>query len=192
MSPRISDNGRHLASEEDTWMSLVLERARQLAKALENCDEYTAYKNALAELEKHEAARLMWRDFQKRQAEVQMARLSGEEVSEEQIEDLERGYDILMMNPYVRDVVIAEFKFTQLFAEVQKIIGEAVGIRFSAPEGSDEAQSDTEKVDSGGPGASDLGAQPQEPSKDEATGDDAQGDDDLKGPRRILVPGRDF
>lgn len=173
-------------------MSLVLERARQLAKAMESSDEYTSYRKALAELEQHEAARLMWDDFQKRQAAIQRARLSGEDVSEEQIKDLERGYDILMMNPYVRDVVIAEFKFTQLFAEVQKTIGEAVGIRYPAPEDLEESQSDTEEI--GGEGSSDAGsdAESQETSKSEATANTSQDDDDLKGPRRILVPGQDF
>jgi len=168
------------ASEEGASMSsLVIERARQLAQALENSDEYTAYKKALEELERHEAARLMWNDFQKRQAAIQKARLSGETVTEEQVRDLERGFDLLLMNPYVRDVIVAEVKFTQLFAEVQRIIGEAVGIQYSASEDLQEAE-ESNKARSG---REDGGSKP---------GSSSQDDVDLQGPRRILVPGRDF
>lgn len=181
-------------------MSLVLERARQLAKAFENCDEYVGYKRALQELKEHEAARLMYEDFQRRQAEIQSARLSGEDVSEDQIKELEQRYEIIMMNPYVRDAVIAEFRFTQLFAEAQKIIGEAVGLRY--PE-SDDAEGENREA-SGSEGASDETVSGEAVGGEKAGGgaasDDMVGgatgksddDDELKGPRRIIVPGRDF
>jgi cell fate (sporulation/competence/biofilm development) regulator YlbF (YheA/YmcA/DUF963 family) len=167
-------------------MSLVLERARQLAKAFESCDEYVAYQKALQELKEHEAARLMYEDFQRRQAEIQSARLSGEDVSEDRIKELEQRYEIIMMNPYVRDAVIAEFRFTQLFAEAQKIIGEAVGLRYSE---SDDADGDSRET-SGSKGASD-GIVSGETVGGEA-GQVGDSDDELKGPRRIIVPGRDF
>lgn len=195
-------------------MSLVLERARQLAKALGECDEYVSYKKSLEELEKHEAARIMWTDFQHRQAEIQRARLSGEEIPEERISELERSYEILMMNPYIRDVIAAEFRFTHLFADVQRIIGEAVGIRYADPR-----DTETEETDAA-PGSGAAGAGPassddagagssasdaagaSSPNADAASPDEAQSgaagsgtesdDDDLKGPRRIIVPGRDI
>ena len=186
-------------------MSLVLERARQLAKALGECDEYLSYKKSLEELEKHEAARIMWTDFQKRQAEIQRARLSGEEVPEARIKELERSYEILMMNPYIRDVIAAEFRFTHLFADVQRIIGEAVGIRYADPRDTETEETESAS-DPGaeGPGVAGSGtaepnaagsAKSAQSAEAGASGDrpsPKSDDDDLKGSRRIVVPGRDI
>ena len=151
-------------------MSLVLERARQLAKALGECDEYVSYKKSLEELEKHEAARIMWVDFQKRQAAIQRARLSGEEIPEERIKELERSYEILMMNPYVRDVIAAEFRFTHLFADVQRIIGEAVGIKYADPRDTEAEETDSAQ----GSGAAEPGAGGPGVASQDAVGPDAR------------------
>jgi hypothetical protein len=115
-----------------------------------------------------------------------------------------------MMNPYVRDVIAAEFRFTHLFADVQRIIGEAVGIRYADPRDTETEETnsapepgaagpDAASADSQSPGATESGAsgsaesaQSEEAGADGSRSSSDNGDDDLKGPRRIIVPGRDI
>lgn len=110
----------------------VRKKAHELAKALAESPEYKKLKEAREAIEEHEAAKLMLKDLQKKQEALREKYLSGEDITELEVEDLKRTSELAAFNPYVRQLMEAEFAFSEMMLEVQKIIGEAVGIDFEA------------------------------------------------------------
>ncbi|MGE5581144.1 MAG: YlbF family regulator [Bacillota bacterium] len=110
----------------------TLELARQLANSLAESREYQDYSKAKVLLEEHEAAKVMLDDFRKKQWELERKKLNGDKLLEPYEEELRKLAEIIGLNPYIREYLMAEFQFMQLMMEIQKIIGEAVGIE--APE----------------------------------------------------------
>jgi len=102
-------------------------KAEALADALANSEVYQAVKAAREELERHEAARIMYRDFRQKQAALEAKVLAGETPSDEEVQALQQAMQIVALNPYVRKLLEAEAAFAVTFAEVQRILGEAVG-----------------------------------------------------------------
>lgn len=142
--------------------------AERLADALAESEEYRALKEAREEIERHQAAVIMLRDFQSKQAAVQQKMLSGEAPSEEEIQRLEEAYRIVSINPYIRKLIEAEVAFSEMMMAVQRILAERVGLEL--PEtGEDDVHLETS-------GKATLGGDP---------------DDDGGGrPSRLWVPGR--
>jgi cell fate (sporulation/competence/biofilm development) regulator YlbF (YheA/YmcA/DUF963 family) len=119
-------------------MSEILDLAKTLGERLAASEEYRAFKAAQAEVEKNMAAQFMLRDFRTRQYEVEKAKLAGT-FTPEMVRELQEKAQIVGANPVVRDFLMAEAAFGNLMMEVQRLIGEAVGInvdeQFGAPEG---------------------------------------------------------
>ncbi|MGE5553217.1 MAG: YlbF family regulator [Betaproteobacteria bacterium] len=108
-------------------MSAILDLARQLGQALAASEEYAAFRKAQAEVENNVAAQVMLRDFRTRQFELEKAKLAGT-FTPEMAKELQEKAQIVAVNPVVRDYLMAEARFGNLMMEVQKILGEAVGI----------------------------------------------------------------
>lgn len=106
--------------------SKVKLRAEQLAQALAESEEYQRLRQARAEIEKHEAAKVMLADLQEKQQEILEIQLRGEQISMEKQEEYQKLYETISFNPYVRDLLQAEALFGRMMVEVQKIISEAI------------------------------------------------------------------
>ena len=105
-----------------------VELARQLAKALTDSTEYQDYKKFKGILEEHQAAKVMLDDFRKKQFEYERKKLNGDKLLGPFEDDLRKLSEIISLNPYIRDYLMAEYRFTQIFSEVQRIIAEAIGL----------------------------------------------------------------
>ncbi len=66
-------------------------------------------------------------DFRKEQFRLQSQKLSGLEVAPEQLDKLDRLFEVLNLNLTVKRFLDAEFRFSRLIGDVQKIINEAAG-----------------------------------------------------------------
>lgn len=119
----------------------AVEMARQLAKSLAESDEYRNYKKAKEKLEEHEAAKTMLEDFRKKEWELERKKLSGEKILGPLEDELKKLAGIIGLNPYVRDFLMAEYQFSQIYMEVQQIIGEAVGLKMPENEAPRPGQS---------------------------------------------------
>lgn len=153
--------------------SEVKAKAEALADALAESKEYAAFKEAREELDNHEAAKIMLRDFQQKQADLQQKVMSGQNPSEAEVQSLQEAYQLVAFNPYVRKVIEAEAAFSEMLAEVQRLLAEAVGIEVPDEEGA--------------PAEQERGAPQQAP---EATGQPRRDDDGGSGRGRLWVPGR--
>ncbi|HEY8463373.1 MAG TPA: YlbF family regulator [Bacillota bacterium] len=106
-----------------------LEIAKELAKALANCPEYLNYKAAKEKLETHEAAKLMFNDFRKKQLELERKKLSGEPNLEPLEKEIRKLTEVVSLNLYVREFLVAEYQFSKMMMEIQKIINSAVDLK---------------------------------------------------------------
>ncbi len=114
------------------------EVAHQLAKALADSDEYRQFIEAKAKVEEDETNMTLLQDFRRRQLELQMAQITGEDIDEEQVEQLEKMYQMLSLNKNINEYLNAEYRLSRLMADIQKIIGTAVKdwFEFGEPESS--------------------------------------------------------
>lgn len=102
--------------------------AKQLADALVGSEEYQRLKQAREEIEAHQAAKIMLRDFHKKQLELQKQHLEGRPVTDSQTEELGKLYEVLNINPYIRELFEAEFAFHKLMMDVQEVLSDAIGL----------------------------------------------------------------
>jgi cell fate (sporulation/competence/biofilm development) regulator YlbF (YheA/YmcA/DUF963 family) len=109
-------------------MTKTLELAKQLAKSLTESPEYQDYEKAKHNLEAHEAARVMLEDFRKKQWELERKKAGGEKLIEPYETELRKLAEIIGLNPFIREYLMAEFQFTQIVIEIQRILNEAMGI----------------------------------------------------------------
>lgn len=101
--------------------------AHILAKALRESPEFKGYGEAQELLAKDSAAREMLLDFRKEQFRLQRQKLAGLEVAPEQLEKLDKLFEVLNLNLTVKRFLDAEFRFSRLIGDIQKIINEAAG-----------------------------------------------------------------
>ncbi len=104
----------------------VYDLAHRLAKALEESSEYEEFVGAKHLVEKDENNLNLLQDFRNQQLELQMAQLAGQEVSKEQVEHIERMYQMLSLNKDINEYLNAEYKLSRMMGDIQKILGDAV------------------------------------------------------------------
>lgn len=106
----------------------VLTCARQLARAIQESDEYRAYQEARRRVEADPTTRAMVHDFRQKSLELQKLQWAGQEPEEEKLNQLENLFELLNYNPTARELLSAEVKLVTLVAEAQKIISDAVDV----------------------------------------------------------------
>lgn len=108
--------------------SIVKRKAQELADALVASETYQKLQEAREELDRHEAAKIMLRDFVAKQQKLQERVLAGEQPSEAEVADYQQTASLVSMNPYVRRLLEAEVAFSDMMVEVQRVLAKAVGI----------------------------------------------------------------
>lgn len=104
--------------------------ARELGTALAGSEEFKTYQKAKHQVEEHEAAKIMLEDFRKKQLALEKKSLGGDEPTSAEIEELKKLSEIMGYNPYIREYLLAEMRFTQLIMEVQKTMADSAGLDF--------------------------------------------------------------
>ncbi len=107
------------------------DKAQELAELLAQSEEYQQFKKAKSLLEEEEENIRLLKDFRRRQLEIQMAQISGEEIDEEYLLQVEKLYEHLSLNPKVNEYLNAEYRLSKMMGDIQKIIGKAVKDWFS-------------------------------------------------------------
>lgn len=114
---------------------LIMNKAIELNEALKESAEYKAYLEAQTKVKGHSAADIMVSDFRKKQIQVQKNAMEGKDV-ENDLKELQKLWEIISINPYVRSVIEAELSFGQLYGEVMQTV--AKGIEILDNNGKDE------------------------------------------------------
>jgi cell fate (sporulation/competence/biofilm development) regulator YlbF (YheA/YmcA/DUF963 family) len=105
----------------------IYDRAYELAKTIQQSDEYQKYIEAKEKLSKDEKNAGMLQEFRRQQIEIQIAEIQGEDI-EGNLDQLEKVYQILSLNPLINEFLTAEYRFARVMADIQKILGEALDL----------------------------------------------------------------
>lgn len=100
--------------------------AHQLARAVAESDEYRAFLEAKKKLDANPSATEMLLDFRRRQFELQAAQMMGQEPDKAKVEQFQRLAEIISLHADIGEFIAAEYRFSQLFSDLQKIQIEAV------------------------------------------------------------------
>ncbi|MFD2671441.1 YlbF family regulator [Marinicrinis sediminis] len=102
----------------------VYEQANQLAAFMKDSDEFKQLKEAFAAIEGDENATSMLVDFQVKQQGLQQKMMGGEEPEQQELEEIQKYFDVISMNPLISRLFEAEKKVQAMMQDVQRIVAE--------------------------------------------------------------------
>jgi cell fate (sporulation/competence/biofilm development) regulator YlbF (YheA/YmcA/DUF963 family) len=107
----------------------VYDKVNELAKVLKTTPEVMEFKNANDKIKLNEANKKIVDNFREKQMEMYTLQMQGKEPTKEQLEITSSLWNIANSNSEVRDYFEAEMKFSRLWEDIMKILGDAVGIK---------------------------------------------------------------
>lgn len=104
----------------------VYDTANKLAGEIKLSQEYLDYKNAKEEVDRNPAFKEKVAKFEELRYAIQLETIKGEEQEKDKVEETKKLYAELVQDPMVKKYFEAEFKFSILLADINKIIAESV------------------------------------------------------------------
>ena len=104
----------------------IYDLAHQLARALKESQEYKTYMHLKEKVSENEELAESINDFHQRQFEIQTHKLLGTEPETDMMDQIQKLYEILLKDPLAAQYLQAEFAFTMMYADVCKILQDAV------------------------------------------------------------------
>lgn len=114
-------------------MQNVHDCAHELARALKESQQYRRYAQARDQIADDDRSLELISEFHRRQLEYQARQMGGEDLTEEERENLAGLRSILELKPAVREYLRAEAQMVQLIADVQGILAGAVTLDLPGP-----------------------------------------------------------
>ncbi len=102
------------------------DQAHELARALKASGEYRAWLDSRKQLEADPKNKEMLNEMRRLQWELEMDRVMGREADADKKQRMQQVSELVNLNPTLRDHLGAEYRFTQLMADVQKILADAL------------------------------------------------------------------
>lgn len=107
-------------------MKNVYDLAHGLARAIKDSDEYKTFVAKKKIAYTNENNKKMIEDFKQKVLEIQIQQLSGKEIKKEELEKINKLEDVLKLNPTINEFLVAEYRFSQMVQDINKIIGQAI------------------------------------------------------------------
>lgn len=104
----------------------VYDKAYELAKALKESEEAKLLKAAKQAAEENAEAKAMLDDFRERQSFLQQKMMAGEEPSAEDMEKMNKLYEVITLNPLIGKLLDAERKFAVVFEDINRIMSDVL------------------------------------------------------------------
>jgi cell fate (sporulation/competence/biofilm development) regulator YlbF (YheA/YmcA/DUF963 family) len=111
----------------------IRDHANALVKALKASPEYKEFKKKQDKLQKDKDARQMLSDLRKTQWKIEKQKISGQQPTPKDDEQLNIIMEAVSGNAIVKDYLEGEYKFSVILNDIQKILGEAMQ-EFFTPE----------------------------------------------------------
>lgn len=105
----------------------VYDQAHQLAKAIQESEEYKQYHASEMSLKEKPELEKMMKDFQQKSMEIQLKQMSGEQPDSEDMQKIQQLYSIVAMDPLASNYMQNEMRFSIMMKDVYEILGEAIG-----------------------------------------------------------------
>jgi len=107
----------------------VYDKARELVDALQQEEVYTEFIQYQREVYQDPQHKEMLLSLRNKEFAVNRQQLLGKEVGEDEKEELRRLYEVARHNPVVGGYMDAEYKFSRMMMDIQKIINDAVPVQ---------------------------------------------------------------
>jgi cell fate (sporulation/competence/biofilm development) regulator YlbF (YheA/YmcA/DUF963 family) len=104
----------------------VYDKAYELARAIQEGAEAQEWKAANAAAAGDPDAKRMLEDFRKRQMALQQEMMEGREPSGEEMDRMNKLYEVIHLNPVIRRVLEAERRLSIVFEDINRIVGDAL------------------------------------------------------------------
>ncbi|OZB96472.1 YlbF family regulator [Paenibacillus sp. XY044] len=104
----------------------IYDKAHDLAKALKESSEVQEISSAMTLIEADPESKKMLEDFRQRQMEIQQRMMSGDMPSQEEMEKMEKLFDVLSLNLNIRRLFEAERRLSTIIEDVNKIISDSL------------------------------------------------------------------
>ena len=105
----------------------VYDQAHQLAKAIQESEEYKQHHASELKLKEKPDLEKMMKDFQEKSMEIQLKQMTGEQPGAEDMQQIQQLYSIVAMEPIAAEYMQNEMRFSIMMKDVYEIIGEAIG-----------------------------------------------------------------
>lgn len=102
----------------------IYDKAYELARAIRESAEFKDIKEARASVDADPDSRRMLDNFRSKQMEFQQKMMSGEMPPKEELERMEKLYEVISLNASVRKLFEAERRLSVIMEDVQKIMAE--------------------------------------------------------------------
>jgi cell fate (sporulation/competence/biofilm development) regulator YlbF (YheA/YmcA/DUF963 family) len=102
----------------------VHDKAYDLARAIKESSEYKEMKDIRAKVDADPTSKTMLEDFRKRQSELQQKMMAGEMPPQDEMEHMQKLYEVLALNPNINQLFDAERRLSVVLEDVQRIIAE--------------------------------------------------------------------
>ena len=106
----------------------VYNEAHNLASAIKDCEEFKTYNELKQKLAEKPELDNAVKDFMNKQFELQMKQMQGQEIGQDEQENIGRLYGIIISDPLAADYMQAEMRFSLMMNDVYKILGDAIGM----------------------------------------------------------------
>jgi cell fate (sporulation/competence/biofilm development) regulator YlbF (YheA/YmcA/DUF963 family) len=100
----------------------VHDKAYELARAIKESPEYKEMKEVRVQIDADAESKKMLDDFRQRQNELQQKMMAGEMPPQEEMQKMEKLYEVISLNPNVRRLFDIERRFSVVMEDVQRII----------------------------------------------------------------------
>ncbi|MBT2292187.1 YlbF family regulator [Paenibacillus albidus] len=100
----------------------IYDKAHELAKAIKESSEVTDIRSAMKLVEADAESKQMLDNFRRSQMELQQRMMSGDMPPQEEIEKMEKLFEVLNLNLGIRRLFDAERRLSVVIEDVNKII----------------------------------------------------------------------
>lgn len=105
---------------------MFYDKVHELVRELKESEEYKNYLNIKEELKNDKKTYEMIKDFKKKQEEHQLNYLNGKDMSDDELNQMQNLYSILIQNESARKLLESEMKINVMLADMNKIIGDGI------------------------------------------------------------------
>ncbi|WP_211746808.1 YlbF family regulator [Paenibacillus sp. Marseille-Q4541] len=111
----------------------VHDKANELAKALKESEEVQEITAAMKLVDADPESKRMLEDFRRRQNEIQQRMMTGDMPAQEEMEQMEKSFEVLSLNLSIRRLFEAERRLSTVIEDVNKIIMESLQHLYGGP-----------------------------------------------------------
>ena len=105
---------------------MFYDKVHELVRELKDTEEYKEYIKLKNELKNDSKLYEMLKDFKKKQEEHQLNYINGQEMSQDELKQMQNLYSLIIQNETSRKLLETEMRLNVMLADMNKIVGEGL------------------------------------------------------------------